>query len=165
MSVLPVIAALYLAAADPEAGGETAPAPPPGVQVVEIDQEAAVRAAFQAAEALQGPLDGVWRLQDEAGRTLYVFALADPGEAPAPLSATPDHPGVEGAWRDPNKARAFDSSGFLDSVRSDGARVSIRFVEDPGQPETLSLSASRDGRWRGELNIAGAPRPVVMTRF
>ena len=169
VSVLPVIAALYLAAADPDAGGEAAPAviaaPTQGVQVIEIDQEAAVRGAFRAAEALQGPLDGLWRVQDNDGRTLFVFALADPGDAPAPLSAMPDHPGVEGAWRDPNKARAQGSSGFLDSVRSDGARVSIRFAEDPAQPETLSLSAGRDGRWRGELNVAGAPRPVIMTRF
>jgi hypothetical protein len=169
VSVLPVIAALYLTATDPDAGGEAAPAvqaaPTPGVQVIEIDQEAAVRDAFRAAEAMQGPLDGLWRVQDKEGRTLFVFALADPGDAPAPLSATPERPGVEGAWRDPNRARAADSSGFIDSVRSDGRSVSIRFAEDPVQPETLSLSAGRDGRWRGELNVAGAPRPVVMTRF
>ncbi len=130
-----------------------------------VDQQGAIQAAFRAAEAMQGPLDGLWRVQDNDGRTLLVFALVDPGDAPAPLSAMPDHPGVEGAWRDPNKARAQGSSGFLDSVRSDGGRVSIRFAEDPAQPETLSLSAGRDGRWRGELNVAGAPRRVIMTRF
>jgi hypothetical protein len=168
MSVLPIIAELSLAAADPEAGGETAavqPAPSPGVQIVEIDQQAAVRAAFLAAQALQGPLDGVWRLQDAKGRTLFVLALTDPGGAPAPLSAAPDHPGVEGAWRDPNRARAAGGSGFLDNVRSNGARLSLRFAEDPGQPEALSLRLGRDGRWRGELDSGGVPRPVVMTRF
>ena len=62
--------------------------------------------------------------------------------------------------------RAFDSSGFLDSVRDDGGKLSIRFVEEPGQaPETLSLSASHDGRWRGELNGPSARQPVVMIRF
>jgi hypothetical protein len=131
------------------------------------DQEAAIQAAFQAAESLQGPLDGVWRLDDASGRTLFVFALSDPGGRPAPLAASPDNPGVEGAWRDPDRPRDVDGSGLLDSVRRDGRRVQIRFVVGPDRLcEVVTLKAAGTARWKGELSAApGARRAVIMTRF
>jgi hypothetical protein len=171
VSVLAAIAALWLtsaadatpAAADPEIAGAPAPAGGPDAP----DQQAAIKAAFQAAEAMQGPLDGVWRLQDQrSGRTLFIFAMSDAGGAPAPLAATPDHPGVEGAWRDPARPGSPDASGFLDSVRGDGRWVQIRFVQGPDRrAEVLTLRASGDARWSGDLADAGASSAVVMTRF
>lgn len=127
------------------------------------DQAAQISAAFQAAEALQGPLDGVWRLSDRAGRTLYVFALADPGSAPAPLASDPLHPGVEGAWRDPARTSASGGSGFIDTVADRGGRVRIGFCD--GQAEAVTLRAAGAGRWTGALTRAGRRRAVVMTRF
>jgi hypothetical protein len=148
--------------ADPETAADAAPAP--GVDAP--DQQASIRAAFDAAETLQGPLDGLWRLEDGAGRTLFIFDLVDPGGSPAPLSATPDNPEVEGAWRDPRGPRSPDSSGFVDSVRSDGRWVQIRFVGGPDRRgEVVTLKAGGKARWTGMLDGAGAPQAVVMIRF
>jgi hypothetical protein len=173
VSAAAAIAAVWLAAsaaatpADPET--ETAPAsaaPAPFTLPTGPDQQAAIQAAYQAAEALQGPLDGVWRLTDTGGRTLFIFALSDAGGPPAPLAANPDHPGIEGAWRNPDRPRAPDGSGFIDSVRGDGRWVQIRFVEGPDRaPEVVTLKAAAGARWTGGLASATASRAVVMTRF
>jgi hypothetical protein len=177
VSLLPALAAVWLASAavvdaPPPAETPAAPdpgaaaTPPAGVTVVTQDQQAVIQAAYQAAEAQQGPLDGLWRLTDDAGRTLFIFDLNDPGAAPAPKGPAPDSPTLDGAWRDPNRAGSTDASGFIDTVRHDGGKLSIRFVEDPGdRPEVLTLRAGRDGRWTGELAGAGSRQPVVMIHF
>ena len=182
MSTLTVITALWLATAglaptrrrrprpgpsshrtDPEASAAAEPDPPQDAP----DQEGAVAAAYQAAEAMQGPLDGLWRLQSAGGRTLYIFSLSDAGDAPAPLAASPDHPGVEGAWRDPGRTGAPDASGFIDSVRRQGDWLQIRFVEGADKrPETVTLRAGQTGRWSGELawrwtGPSGGHEPVL----
>ena len=81
-----VLAALWLAAAapaDPELqAGTPAPMETPGAP----DQGPSVQLAFDAAEAMQGPLDGIWRLNDASGQTLFIFDLSDPGGPPAPSS-------------------------------------------------------------------------------
>jgi hypothetical protein len=161
-----ILAALWLAAApppDPEL--QTAPPAPmeaPGAP----DQAASVQSAFAAAEAMQGPLDGIWRLNDASGRTLFIFDLSDAGGPPAPLAASPDHPGVEGAWRDPNRPGKADASGFMDNIQREGARLSIRFVEGPDQANaTVNLALGRDGVWRGALSGAGPRQAVTMIRF
>ena len=159
MSVLSTFAAAMLATAP--AADQAAPGAPGS-----DDQAGAVYAAFDAAEALQGPLDGLWRLDDAAGRTLFVFDLVDPGGPPAPLAAHPDHPGLEGAWRDPSRPRAPDASGVIDSVSRAGAQLSIRFVQGPRRaPMMLTLTADPQGRWSGELAGDGARQAVVMRRL
>jgi hypothetical protein len=153
------------APADPEAASAAAD-PEPFAVPQGPDQQAAIQAAFQAAEALQGPLDGVWRLDDASGRTLFIFDLSDAGGSPAPLAAMPDAPGVEGAWRDPAHPGAPGASGFIDSVRGDGRWVQIRFVEGAERrAEVVTLKAGANARWTGELASPGASRAVVMTRF
>jgi hypothetical protein len=130
------------------------------------DQQTVIAAAAKAAEAMQGPLDGLWRLTDGRGDTLFVFDLADPGGPPAPLAADPDKPGVEGAWREPGRAGAPGALGLVDQVRRAGARVRLSFVEGArAQPRTVSLTRGRGGRWSGVLSAEGARRRVVMTRF
>jgi hypothetical protein len=179
VSAASAIAAVWLAAsaaapapltppaADPETEAAPAEAPPaPFTPPTGPDQQAAIQAAYQAAEALQGPLDGVWRLTDANGRTLFIFELSDAGGPPAPLAATPDHPGIEGAWRNPDRPGSPDGSGFIDSVRGDGRWVQIRFVEGPDRrAEVVTLKAAAGARWTGELASATASRAVIMTRF
>ena len=173
MIAIAAIAAAWLASAPPagadDAGPEAAPAAsaaPGPAAAPQPDPTPAIMAAYQAAEAMQGPLDGLWRLQDGQGRTLFIFSLADAGGPPAPLAAAPDHPGTEGAWRDPGRVGPADGSGFLDIVRRDGGRLTIRFVAGPdGRPQILTLTAAGDGRWTGQLNDGGARRSVVMSRF
>jgi hypothetical protein len=159
-------AALWLAAAappDPELqAAPPAPMETPGAP----DQQASVQAAFAAAEAMQGPLDGIWRLNDAAGRTLFIFALSDAGGPPAPLAASPEHPGVEGAWRDPGRPGKADASGFVDNVTRNGGHLSIRFVEGSDQARAMvELTLGRAGVWSGALTGAGPRQAVTMIRF
>ncbi len=173
MSVLAALAAAWLIAAgaptaddiDPESG-PAAGAPGPVEMASPTDQDVDVAAAYAAAQSLQGSLDGLWKLVDGDGRTLYIFSLSEAGDAPAPLAGDPSHPGVEGAWRDPARPGQADASGFLDSVDEDGGRLWIRFTDGGGQrPETLTLKVIAKDRWSGQLSGGGAARPVVMTRF
>jgi hypothetical protein len=125
----------------------------------------AIRAAYQAAQNLQGPLDGRWRLTGDNGDPLYVFQLADPGHAPAPRASMPWNPSIEGAWRD-LKRPGTDGSGLLSEVDRQGATVSIRFSRHEGdQPAMVTLHPAADGGWAGELSADGARRAVVMNRF
>jgi hypothetical protein len=163
----PAAAPAAQAPLDPEAAGAAAdPAPAPLTAPEGPDQQAAIQAAYQAAEALQGPLDGLWRVTDTSGHTLFIFDLSDAGGPPAPLAASPDHPEVEGAWRDPDRPRAPDASGFIDSVRGDGRWVQIRFVAGPDRRgEVVTLKAAANGRWTGELADAVTRHAVIMTRL
>lgn len=139
----------------PVPGGPAAGEPPPQ------DAAIAILDAFQAAQSLQGPLDGRWRLSDLDGRALLLFQLADPGTANAAADST-----IEGAWRDPNRAGATDSSGFLDHVdrRKDG--LSIRFYARDGDPPIeITLRPAAGGGWRGELYAQGERLRVVMAPF
>lgn len=159
-------AALWLAAAapaDPELQATSpAPADTPGAP----DQGASVQSAFDAAEAMQGPLDGLWRLNDASGRTLFIFDLSDPGGPPAPLAAAPDHPGVEGAWRDPARPGKADASGLLDTVVLSSGRLTIGFLKGPDhQAAKVALRRGSDGVWRGALTGAGPRQTVTMIRF
>ena len=154
------LAALWLAATAPETAAAPSslpvstpapvsaptpgPAPPP---------EVLIRQTYDAAQAQQGALDGAWRLADADGRLLYVFQLSDPGG---------DGP-VEGAWRNPSRLGAVDSSGFLGSVRKEGDRLEIRLARGLFPP-TVMLRPNLAGGWNGELIHQGPRRPVVMSR-
>jgi hypothetical protein len=128
-------------------------------------REAAVRAAFAAAEALRGGLDGRWRVSSSDGVALYVFQFADSGVSPDPRSSTPWTPTIEGAWRDLQREGAVDNSGFINSIQRDGASLVIRFFNrDPVHAEVLTLSLQAGGAWRGSLDGAGH-RVVVMNRL
>ena len=165
----PLLATLWLAAAAPLAptDPELQASPPalmetPGAP----DQQATIQSAFVAAEAMQGPLDGLWRLDDVEGHTLFIFDLSDAGGPPAPLAAAPEHPGVEGTWRDPSRPGKADASGFVDTITHNGARLSIGFVEGPYQARAkVELALGSDGVWTGALTGAGPRQAVTMIRF
>ncbi len=117
--------------------------------------EARLRAAYEAAEARQGPLDGDWRLTSTDGDVLFEFVLSDPGA-----------PSVTGAWRDVRRGGGAEGSGFVGAVYRTADGIDVRFTE-PGQPNetVLQLRPTADGRWGGEMNENGAVVSVVMTRF
>ena len=134
---------------------------PPAAAPTPEDTANAIRDAFQVAQSQRGPLDGRWRLNDAAGRALLIFQLSQPGVATADAA-----PSIEGAWRDPNRTGATDSSGFLDQVDRRGDALSIRFYARDGDPPILiTLRPSTGGQWRGELSEDDEDLKVVMAPF
>ena len=188
MSMIAALAALSLLAAQPPGPGADEPeAPPPAAQtpsttpapptidsileqqqqVTEDARQAAVRAAFDAAQARRGELDGRWRLSTSDGQALYVFQFSDPGRSPDPRSSDPSAPVIEGAWSDPRRGGSGGGSGFLTSVQRDGAGLMVRFTDrDPARPQVVTLRQRADGAWSGALVVGeAASQPVVMRRF
>jgi hypothetical protein len=104
---------------------------------------ARIAASAGAAEALQGPLDGAWRLTDARGRTLFFIEIVDPVSG---------H-GIEAVWRDPRGA-----SGAVERIRRAGARMTLDFDRSH-----VSLGQTKDG-WRGLLSEGGQPRRVTLRR-
>ncbi|MDP2215267.1 MAG: hypothetical protein Q8J81_15590, partial [Phenylobacterium sp.] len=155
----------------------SAPAPPPvprpdrtiASQPVFLDERQAVagqlsaeersyeerlRASYNSAQGLQGPLDGGWSLETIAGQDLYALRFVDRGSGP-----------LEGAWRDARRPGALDGYGFLDSIDRSGGRVTLRFTPRRGAPPAvITLTAAPSGQWSGEMIEDGAPRSVVMRR-
>jgi hypothetical protein len=182
MSWLAVIAAVVIgqtpaAPTPPAAAVQPVQTAPPAAPVAPSDEEgppasnaqanvgeSQIRTGFQAAEATRGSLDGRWRLALDDGQVLYVFQFSDSGGAPDPRATTPMSPQIEGAWRDMRRPDGLNASGMFETVRRNGADISILFDEgDPPQPQTLTLQPL-GGAWSGELLIAGVRTRVTMTR-
>ncbi|MAK81615.1 hypothetical protein [Phenylobacterium sp.] len=120
----------------------------------ERSYEERLRASFDSAQGLQGPLDGGWALMTAAGQDLYALRFVDRGSGP-----------LEGAWRDARRPGALDGFGFLDHIERRGGQVTLRFTPRRGAPPTvISLSAAAEGQWSGDMLEDGAPRSVVMRR-
>jgi hypothetical protein len=103
----------------------------------EAAYEQGVVAAEIRADQFAGPLEGVWRIVDAAGRTRFDLVLHDPGAGPA-----------EGGWRNGSGWGAATSDGA--TLTLDGAGV-------------LTLERTGAG-WRGVLTVAGEARPVSLVR-
>lgn len=120
----------------------------------ERSYEERLRASYNSAQGLQGPLDGGWVLLTLAGQDLFALRFVDRGSGP-----------LEGAWRDSRRPGAHDGFGFLDEVDRRGGAVTLRFSPRQGAPPTvITLSATPDGHWSGDLTENGVPRSVVMRR-
>ena len=177
MTPAAALAALALSAAQPDPDAPPAPSgaqpAPPTIDslldqppISEDARQAAVRSAYDAAQARRGDLDGEWRLQAGDGRTLYVFQLSDPGPVGDPRSIDPHVPVIEGAWRDPGRSSASGGAGFLTSVQRDGASLTLRFVDrDPTRGQVVRLHLRAGGDWSGAIEGETTSRPVVMVRF
>jgi hypothetical protein len=169
--VIAAIAAAAVAAAGPQpvpAAAQPATLTAPSLAVAPEDTvpdaAVAIRDAFQAAQSLRGSLDGRWRLSDLGGRPLLIFQLTDPGTAN--VGGDPADSTIEGAWRDPNRAGATDSSGFLDRVDRRKDSLSIHFSPRDGDPPIeVTLHPAADGGWRGELSTEDEQLRVVMAPF
>ena len=104
---------------------------------VEAAYDQGVASAEIRADQTAGPLDGLWRIVDADGRTLYELALMDPG------SGT-----VEGGWR-----HARDSGAAV----FDGRTLTLAGVG------AVALERAPGG-WRGQLTAGGQTRAVTLTR-
>lgn len=109
------------------------------------DYQAAVEDRRRAAQALMGPLDGVWLLTDDRGRTVMNLALTDPGDGQA----------VEGAWR--RTAARGGRSGVIGAVTRDGAEVRIDLADNL----RIRLLAAA-GRWVGVLSEGRHERRIAL---
>lgn len=117
--------------------------------------EMRVKGSIVAAQGLQGPLDGGWKISDPAGTVLYTLQIVDPAGGNGP---------VEGAWRDVRRPGAVGSTGLIESVESAGERLVVRFSTPMGQASMLTLQPDDATRWSGALYEAGASRMVVADR-
>jgi len=121
---------------------------------VELGYESRLRSSFAAAQGMQGPLDGAWVLRDARGQPVYSLLLVDKGTGT-----------LEGAWRDPRRSGARDSSGFLASIQKIGSQLNASFYPRPGAGiVTLTLTPAANGEWSGQLTEGGAPASVTMVR-
>lgn len=131
--------------------GKTPDSPP---TQTDLNYEARIRGSFASAQGMQGPLDGRWVLRGPDGAALYDLQLVDKNNGV-----------LEGAWRDPRRRGAADSSGFVDVISRTGGAVAARFqVRANGQQASLSLTVQADGSWAGELTEGGDRRAVSMRR-
>ena len=110
---------------------------------------ARIQGASEAAQALQGPLDGTWILRDPAGRPVAVFQIADPAGGGSPAAA----------WR---SARGpAQPMGAVSAMSRTASTLSITF----GVPaEHLAVRAVAPGKWRGRLTASGSAWPVTLER-
>lgn len=111
--------------------------------------DARMAASSAAAERLQGPLDGTWRLTTARGRLLYVIQIADPPGSAGVLQA---------AWRDPAIPGAA-GVGPVQTMTRRGAALRFNIAD-------MSAVLRRDprGGWRGRLTRAGQGRLVRLIR-
>lgn len=124
----------------------------------ETDQafENRIRQSVAAAQGLQGPLDGRWTLYDGAGHPLYVFIFVDPAGGRGVL---------EGAWRDPRRARGSDDLGVVDRMQHAGLSLTLDFTPRAGVAATaIRLEGQATGAWDGEMTEAGSVQKVSLRR-
>jgi hypothetical protein len=109
------------------------------------------RAAYAAAEALQGPLDGGWTAetrQDSAPR--YVFEFVDDGDV------------LEGAWRDRTRSGA-GASGPVEIEARSASGVRFSFMDGPDKMRVV-LRLSAKG-WVGQVRRGGEAFDVRLVKI
>jgi hypothetical protein len=118
--------------------------------------DARIRASANAAESLQGPLDGTWTLVSASGQAIYVFQLVDKPGGRDPL---------EGCWRDLRRPPMPGDIGMIDSLFRAADVLTINFSAKPGDPPvTIRLNLGADGAWSGSLHEGGGDMPVRLRR-
>ncbi|ALL15012.1 hypothetical protein [Caulobacter henricii] len=117
--------------------------------------EMRVKGSIVAAQGLQGPLDGGWKVYGADGLPLYALQLVDPAGDSRP---------VEGAWRDIRRAGAVGSTGLIESVERAGESLVVRFSPRLDQTAVLTLSPAGTSRWSGNLYDGEANRTVLADR-
>lgn len=116
--------------------------------------DARIAASAAAAEALHGPLDGGWVLNDARGQTLYLFQIADP---------VPGEGALEAAWRDPAGVGGDAAPGAVASILLTGGRLILRFAA-AGEPVSVILAADGRDAWTGHVERRGRRTAVTLRR-
>lgn len=118
---------------------------------LDLGYEARIRGSAASAQGLQGPLDGGWTVRGPDGAAIYGFQLVDRG----------GYGPLEGAWR------AMGGSGrvgLIDSLDRQGSILIIRVTRVYGKTAVLTLTATSDGSWVGDMVDEGGTRAVTMRR-
>lgn len=118
---------------------------------LDLGYEARIRGSAASAQGLQGPLDGGWTVRGADGVAIYGFQLVDRG----------GYGPLEGAWR------ALGGSGrvgLIDSLERQGSLLTIRITRVYGKTAVLTLTASSDGAWVGDLSDETGTRAITMRR-
>ena len=126
-------------------------APPPGDPAL----DGRIRDSFNAAQALQGPLDGRWTLRDAGGRALYAFQIVDRAGGGGPLEA---------AWRDPRDSSMTGALGVVSDIARTGRSLRLGFAGLGGGAATLVLWRDRHGGWVGRMVGGGKTARVTLRR-
>jgi hypothetical protein len=114
--------------------------------------ELRVKGSIAAAQSLQGPLDGAWRVTGADGTQLYALQLVDKAGGLGEL---------EGAWRDVRRPGSVGSTGLIEELRREGDDIIVRFSPKVGQSSVLTLRSSGYERWTGQLAENGGAIAVV----
>lgn len=114
--------------------------------------EMRVKGSVAAAQSLQGPLDGGWRISGADGGQIYALQIVDKAGGYGEL---------EGAWRDVRRPGSVGSTGLVEDMRRDGGDIVIRFSPRGGQSSILTLRPAGYERWAGELTENGQAMAVV----
>lgn len=136
----------------PEIPGGGPAIPAGGYVPAEKVYEMRVKGSIAAAQNLQGPLDGGWKIAGPDGGQLYALQMVDKAGGYGEL---------EGAWRDVRRAGAVGSTGLIESLRREGSDVVVRFSPRGGQSSILTLRPAGYERWAGELVENGQAQAVV----
>jgi hypothetical protein len=142
--MIPLLASAVLALA-------CAPPAPP-TQGSPVDQR--ISSSYEAAQALQGELDGAWDLTDLEGRRLYSLQIVDP---PGP------RPHLEAAWRSLTAPASIDASGPAGITQPTTSVLRLSFSQ-VGGPVRIDLRRGRAGEWSGRLIEQGRVLRVTLRR-
>nr|WP_295108580.1 hypothetical protein [uncultured Caulobacter sp.] len=143
----------------PKHRGAILPIPPPEATTAPDGEptraqvyEMRVKGSVAAAQSLQGPLDGGWKIVGADGGQIYALQIVDKAGGYGEL---------EGAWRDLRRPGSVGSTGLVEDLRREGDAVVVRFSPRVGQSSVLSLRPSGYEHWSGELAENGASVAVV----
>ncbi len=137
--------------------------PPAGEPAAAVDgrlpaaqlYELRVKGSIIAAQGLQGPLDGGWKIVGPDNAVLYVLQIVDAAGGSKPL---------EGAWRNMQKTGSVGSTGLIDSLQRSDQDLVVRFSPRADQALVLTLRQIDEARWSGELKDGAATLAVVAER-
>ena len=131
--------------------GRTPDAPP---TPSDLNYESRIRSTFNAAQGMQGPLDGHWVLKVN-GTEAYDLQLVDKGQG-----------NLEGAWRDPSRPGAMDSNGFIDEIQNIAGHLTLKFKPRRNGTEMIEavFEAAGYGQWSGGMIVRGERRSATLSR-
>ena len=145
---------------EPKHRGAILPIPPPETSTAPDGSptraqvyEMRVKGSVAAAQSLQGPLDGGWKITGADGGQIYALQIVDKAGGYGEL---------EGAWRDVRRPGSVGSTGLVEDLRrGDSGDIVVRFSPRGGQSSVLTLRPAGYERWAGELAENGATVAVV----